>query len=450
MSYVVQSSENTIKVVLNSQLATNGTVKQPRFTLRTPITTPYNQTGLVCLESIALRAPSMYTRNILNDRNNSIYENTYTDPADAELLTYDGDTAADTGPLLGGYGTSWFTADGVEEAKEGQVPEPNEAAPVPEPVPNPKAADIHKSNINLPQYNTGSNLYFAGSSLPYGMFDEHSYCNRDTVVAGLSNTYSMRSILYGAVHQDMTSAVNIANLLMSIVEKFKIFEIILPSLNHGVTITGTNSNITSNDIQNVTLSYNGAAVVFKVNDVVNGSFDIYELVRMITNSNLVRFYLQPQSTNTKNYVLQGPWLKLLGVSMADDYVAFNTKFPLLCTLQTGGYDFINMHTNFSRAVYAANQQSDDWQLVPTNIFWPLNIVSDPGKYTYYDNMSSSGKIPYNTPIMEEIEVYFTDKYGDVIDDIEEFCCILTFDFSDKVPAKEPLTSKRARRTLALF
>ena len=109
-----------------------------------------------------------------------------------------------------------------------------------------------------------------------------------------------------------------------------------------------------------------------------------------------------------------------------------------------------MHTNFSRVVYAANQQSDDWQIVPTNIFWTVNIVSDTGKYTYYDNMSSSGKIPYTIPIMDEIEIYFTDKYGDIIEDIREFTCILAFDFSDKLPAKEPLTSKRARRTLAMF
>jgi hypothetical protein len=47
----------------------------------------------------------------------------------------------------------------------------------------------------------------------------------------------------------------------------------------------------------------------------------------------------------------------------------------------------------------------------------INVVSDPGKYTYYENMSSSGKIPYTIPIMDEIEVYFTDKYGDIIDDI---------------------------------
>ena len=67
MSYVVQSSENTVKVILNSQLATHGTMSRPQFTLKTPIETPYSQTGLVNLESIALRAPSMFTPDLLND-----------------------------------------------------------------------------------------------------------------------------------------------------------------------------------------------------------------------------------------------------------------------------------------------------------------------------------------------------------------------------------------------
>ena len=72
------------------------------------------------------------------------------------------------------------------------------------------------------------------------------------------------------------------------------------------------------------------------------------------------------------------------------------------------------------------------------------------RYTYYDNMSSSGKIPFNMPIMDKIEIYFTDKYGEIMDDIKKFTCIFTFDFSDKIPAKEPMTTKRARRTLAMF
>ena len=65
-------------------------------------------------------------------------------------------------------------------------------------------------------------------------------------------------------------------------------------------------------------------------------------------------------------------------------------------------------------------------------------------------MSFLGKIPFNMPILDEIEVYFTDKYGNIIDDIREFTCILTFDFSERLPTKEAMTTKRARRTLAMF
>jgi hypothetical protein len=80
--------------------------------------------------------------------------------------------------------------------------------------------------------------------------------------------------------------------------------------------------------------------------------------------------------------------------------------PLTCVLQVQGYDLVNMHTNFARTVMSANQQSDDWQIVPTNIFWNINIVSTPGKVTYYDNYNTAGKIPYSIPIMEEIEGVF--------------------------------------------
>ena len=446
MSYVVQSSENTVKVILNSQLATNGTVKQPKFTLRTPITTPYNQTGLVNLESIALRAPSMFTRNFLNDRDNSIYENTYTDPADANLDTYDSNLAADTGPVgVFGADANVVTDDGSAEAKESGLPEVPEDAPVPEPQSAPKTAHLHRVGMDLPKNNVGSNLYFAGAEAAYSKYDLHTYSLRDTVVPELGNLNSMRSVLSACIGQDMTLAPNLTYLFLNIVAKFRIFEIVIPNMNHETAApTG------SNNMEDVTISWNGSTVVFKINNVLAPAIGYTTLENMINHNHHLRFYLRPLITNNKTYCMQGPWLKLLGVSLDKGYVALNYNYPLLCSLQTGGYDFINMHTNFSRAVYAANQQSEDWQIVPTNIFWTLNIVSEPGKYTYYDNMSSSGKIPFNTPIMEEIEIYFTDKYGDVIDDIDEFVCILTFDFSDKVPAKEPLTTKRARRTLAMF
>ena len=85
MSYVIQSSENTVKVIVNSQLATHGTASRPMFTLKTPIETPYNQTGLVNLESIAIRAPSMFTPDLLNDDRNSITASTLLEATDVYI-----------------------------------------------------------------------------------------------------------------------------------------------------------------------------------------------------------------------------------------------------------------------------------------------------------------------------------------------------------------------------
>jgi hypothetical protein len=62
-------------------------------------------------------------------------------------------------------------------------------------------------------------------------------------------------------------------------------------------------------------------------------------------------------------------LKLLGIPLDEGYYfEINNMKQLECNLEVIGYDFVNMHTNFSRAVYSANQQSEDWQIVPTNIF----------------------------------------------------------------------------------
>ena len=106
MSYVVQSSENTLKVILNSQLATHGTTSRPQFTLRTPITTPYDQTGLVNLENLAFRSPSMFTKRILNSMENSIHvstsilegEDVYLDETDFDPWTSTADNDPTTEP----------------------------------------------------------------------------------------------------------------------------------------------------------------------------------------------------------------------------------------------------------------------------------------------------------------------------------------------------------------
>ena len=55
------------------------------------------------------------------------------------------------------------------------------------------------------------------------------------------------------------------------------------------------------------------------------------------------------------------------------------------------------------------------------------------------------------PILEEIKIYFTDKWEDRIVDYIDFqlVLILTFDFAPLEPLPEPNTIKRARRELNL-
>ena len=64
-------------------------------------------------------------------------------------------------------------------------------------------------------------------------------------------------------------------------------------------------------------------------------------------------------------------------------------------------------------------------------------------------MNSAGKVIYFMPIMEEIEIYFTDEWGDRIIDQLDFQMVLTFDFAAPEPFPEPQTTKRARRELML-
>ena len=44
-------------------------------------------------------------------------------------------------------------------------------------------------------------------------------------------------------------------------------------------------------------------------------------------------------------------------------------------------------------------------------------------------MNTAGKVSNFMPIMEEIEIYFTDEWGDVVTDKIDFQNILTFDYA---------------------
>ena len=96
-----------------------------------------------------------------------------------------------------------------------------------------------------------------------------------------------------------------------------------------------------------------------------------------------------------------------------------------CELVTTGYTVLNLHTNFVNSVVAAVGSSDvQGVLNSSDILWPMNIVSLPYQYNYYDNTQGLGAIPYNTPALEEIYVCFTDEWNGPVLDIAYFVLLL--------------------------
>ena len=131
-------------------------------------------------------------------------------------------------------------------------------------------------------------------------------------------------------------------------------------------------------------------------------------------------------------LMENPTLTV--TSKTYQYVNFiNNSF----TLQVQGYDIINIHTTFAKSVLGASTAMDNLRLVPTDILWSLLITNGPNSKTYFSNMNSAGKVIYFMPIMEEIEIYFTDEWGDRIIDQLDFQMVLTFDFSTPEPFPEP-------------
>ena len=158
---------------------------------------------------------------------------------------------------------------------------------------------------------------------------------------------------------------------------------------------------------------------------------------------------------TTSYRVSGRWLKLFGINpflydgcvQPKNFITISSTQPLLCNLQNEGYNMLYLHSNFAKSVSAASSALDNNYIVPTNILWPIQIVSNPGQKTYFVNYNTAGKVSYFMPIMEEIEIYFTDEWGDRLTDYIDCQLVLTFDFAPAEPLPEPNTIKRARREL---
>ena len=67
-----------------------------------------------------------------------------------------------------------------------------------------------------------------------------------------------------------------------------------------------------------------------------------------------------------------------------------------------------VHSTFGKLVSAALSALDNKYIVPTKILWPFQIVSNPLQKTYFVN--AAGKKTYFMPVLEELEIYFTDEW----------------------------------------
>ena len=134
---------------------------------------------------------------------------------------------------------------------------------------------------------------------------------------------------------------------------------------------------------------------------------------------------------TPNYfTLSGPWLKIFGIYPGDgESIQITDQNWTTCELQTQGYNYINVHTNFGRSVYSQN--SSDRGLIPTNILWSLPVHVHPTEVMYFTNYSNAGKIPFQQPIFEEVYMHFTDQWGDTVFDLNNYVIVIAIDYVSK-------------------
>jgi len=345
MVFSVSSNEHTTKVVLSSNTRTGGTDDSPKFTLRTPITTPNQMISMVCLESIIIKAPSLLSNNLLNDPDNVFDVTPGVDPHGA---TYD-----------------W---------------------------------------------------YF---TTPPGL----------GALLGAPRS-SMQNVLLHCTNNDMTDLSNVAKLLYSMCYNLTAVYFEFPPTPGE---TGPNvmyyvqPNILTGVPSHVGLLYNGLETTDLVTSTTGGPSVRDPSVRFwgvltefLRRLPIPTFWLSLNSPGTMR--LAGPWVKLFGLNPlytrnTPEYYTFTNTTPLKLTLRTQGYDMIHMHTNFCRSVQTAAPLEDNYYIVPSNILWSIQVISDPFRKTYFTNYNTAGKITYYTPILEEIEIYFSDEWGDRIHDV---------------------------------
>ena len=381
--------------------------------LRTPIKAPWNVVSMVCLESAILDAPSLFTQSLIEDPSNALIRIIHVDPAVAA-----------------------FTED------------------------------------RLDYWSTDQSMVATASQT----FQQ-------------TNSKTIKDLFIKTIHTAMSDVDQVAKFLCEFIYNTRAFRcyigpyykigntinyIKLPGdlepcyIEHRTSSTGPYLGGYLGEAYNAGLSYENPATWQKVSAKLK-CFDsiIFTLVPLPAldgymdvaghQVSFIQHQLHPDQSwaFTCSYRLAGKWLKLFGfnpfqytdVDESGKYLLCSASEPLTCRLQNEGYNMLYLHSNFGKSVSAASSALDNNYIVPTNILWPIQIVSNPGQKTYFVNYNTAGKVSYFMPIMEEIEIYFTDEWGDRLTDYIDCQLVLTFDFAPPEPLPEPNTIKRARREL---
>ena len=330
MTVIQASDDKTVKVILNSEFRSSGTINTPYFDLVTPIKLPPRHTGLCNVEVFIANAPSLFHDDYLANAEN--------------LLSF-------------GNNNLWTT----------QV-----------------------AGVNIEP---------------------------------LCDTFQRCQLM------DMALVSNIANFLLDLVYCCPDFVItftpVLPLSVDTVVLRCT-------DPAAPTFSLTGEASTLR--------YDVYLALQELLNTLVYATFTLSSYTNGV-YILRGPWLQCLGVDPVPAQ-----GLPLTCKLTVCGLTYMNINASFGRSVLASNTYSK--KLVNSDILWTIPLSREqPNQSIYYTNYSLNGKISYKQSVMEQIEIYFTDRRNLPVMGLTDWTLVLTFDFiedEEKPPAE---TSKRARRYL---
>ena len=397
MVFTISSNEHTLKTVLNSKMASNTSITyMPKFQLSSTINTPHNMVSMVCLESCIITPPSMFTSPVLDDDTNKF---------DRYILNAGG-------VVVGNPQAYWST------------------------------------------FNLNPTLDRAGG----------------TTFATQTNLVTINSLFSAAEYLDLSSMEQLVQFLYTLVLKSRCLTLTFPSL-PGDTVVADECKMSwvSTPLANPNVgTVTAPAELFNDGGQAWGTqgthaaFTQDMLVTRLKKMTHVTFQLGCNANmnvggNTTEFRLAGKWLKIFNLNpsmndttQTDKYISFSSAVLStdLC-IQTGGYTGLSVHSSFAKSIYSSGGGTNNLSLAPTNILWPIQIISNPWSPTYFTNMNTAGKVSYFMPCLEEIEIYFTDTWGDLITDAIDFQIVLTFDFALPDPFPEPETIKRARARLHL-